>query len=213
MGLVAIAAVFSTPGCEISGLVASVVAGPGKIPAVYKPLDRPTVVFVDDPANRLPSREMATLLAGRIGEDLVKHEVVAQVIPPIIVERLRANHEEFGKWPIDKIGQQSGAKQVLYVLVQDCRIAEDDLIYHPTLTVRIKIIDVESGARLFPGAATALAGEGHLHQHATTYRDMTGATQATRTILMRELMEEAAVHIAQLFYKHRVPEPGSRLPK
>jgi hypothetical protein len=213
MGLVTGAAMLSATGCEIPGIVASAVVGPARIPAVYEPLDRPTVVFVDDPANRLPSREMATLLAGRIGEQLVENEVVAQVIPPIIVERLRANHEEFGKWPIDKIGQQSGARQVLYVLVQDCRIAEDDLIYHPTLTVRIKVIDAESGARLFPEAATALAGEGHLLQHATTYRDMTGATEATRTVLMRELMEQSAVHIAQLFYKHRAPEPGSRLPK
>ncbi len=199
-------------GCEAAGFVAHVIAGPRKTPAVYEPVDRPTAVFIDDPAGRLPSRELGNLLAARIGEDLAEHEVIEQIIPSIMVERLKAANTDFNKWPIDKVGREVGARQVLYVLVQDCQIVEKDLIYRPTLTVRIKIIDVETGTRMFPDPASVIGADGQPVQHATTYRDMEGATAASRIVLMRELMESAAVDIAQLFYKHAEPELGSRLP-
>ena len=212
MAALTLIVVASMSGCEIPGYVANVIVGPKKIPAVYEPVNRPIVVFVDDPADRLPSRELGNLLAGRIGEDLVAQGVIEQVIPPIMVERLKAANTDFAKWPVDKVGQQVGAQQVLYVLVQDCQITEDNLIYRPTIAVRVKMIDVETGARMFPAAASTLAADGQPVVHSTVYRDMAGATASTKAVLMRDLMESAAVTISKLFYKHPAPDAGDNLP-
>ncbi len=214
-GVIVLMLVFSCvvlTGCEAVGFVAQVITGPEKIPAVYELADRPTVVLVDDPSNLLPDPTLATLLAGRAGESLVENEVVTQVIPPVMVERLRAAHDDFDKWGIDDVGKQTGAEQVIYVLVQECGSTEDDLIFRPTIIVRVKVIDSATGDRLFPSQTSAIGKDGHPLKHTNAYRDMQGASAATRAILMRQLTEGAADALAKLFYTHKAPELGSGLP-
>ncbi len=192
-------------GCELPGYVAQVVVGPPKIPAVYELMDRPTVVVVDDYHQKLPGMPLASLMAGRTGEALVDNDAVETLIPSTTIDTLRSRHEDFRKWPIDRIGRQVGAEQVIYISIERFGMTDEQQILRPRVDVRVKVIDVAGGTRMFP------AGEAQGYPVITTryYSDMEGASAGTQMYLANRLMEDAAAKIAKLFYKHKQPEPGS----
>lgn len=198
--------VLAAGGCEVPAYVATVITGPPKIPAVYELMDRPTVVLVDDYHNKLPAMTLASLLAGRTGEALKDHEVIETLIPSTTVDTLRARHEDFRKWPIDRIGRQVGAEQVLYISIERYQMTDEQQIFHPRVDVRVKVIDVASGTRMFPAGDQAYPLVSTLH-----YRNMEGAGAGTQAVLANRLMEYTADKIAKLFYKHKQPEAGSGL--
>jgi hypothetical protein len=195
-------------GCEVVGYPIQVIAGPAKIPAVYELADRPTVILVDDPVGKLPERALANLLADRIGNRLLKARALEQVIPPTLVQQLRQDEPDFGNWAIDRVGRTVGAEQVVYVLIQDFQLTEEQLVMRPTIAMRIKVVDVSSGRRLFPVNDQM----GYAIGHELVYEAMSDAPATAKQLLARRLIEEAGQRVAKLFYDHKAPEPGEGLP-
>jgi len=196
-------------GCgEMLGVMTNAFAGPRKIPARYEPAARTTVVFVDDPGQRLPGVDLPGLIAGRVADRLVEKTAIEQVIPPRRIDRLRGSASDFSRWPIDRVGAEVEAEQVLYIQITDFELSESDAIYRPTGKVRVKWIDATTGQRLWPDRAA------HEHGLAVTtrqqYRHMEGAGAMTESILSRELAEMIAADVAGLFHERRAPETGSR---
>jgi len=209
LGVVALMAVLAgTTGCEVAGVVADVVAGGADVDAVYELPDRPTLILVDNPGDRLTHHHQADLIAGRIGDALKKNEVVEQVVPTPMVSSLEERYDDFDRWPIDKVGKHAGAQQVIYILVQQFSL-RDEAIYRPTAKVHVKVIDVASGGRLFPPPRHE---QGYPVSRQQQYTNMDGATATTESLLARELAETLAGDVAKLFYKHPKPQPGDRLP-
>lgn len=209
LGVVALAAILTaTAGCEVAGVVADVVGGGGQVDAVYELPDRPTLVLVDDPANRLPRHHLADIIAGRIGDALKNNDIVEQVVPTTMAGSLEQRHDDFDRWPIDKVGQHAGAQQVIYVLVQAFSL-RDEAIYRPTARVHVKVIDAASGARLFPPARHE---HGYPVARQQQYTHMDGATATTEQLLGRRLAETLARDIGRLFHPYPKPQPGERLP-
>ncbi len=196
-------------GCQVAGVVADVVSGGGSIDAVYEPTDRTTLVLVDDPGRRLSGGDLSGLIAGRIRDALIEEKVVEHVVPTTMVQNLRQQHDNFSQWPIDKVGQHAGAEQVIYVAVEHFQLTEAGAIYRPRAAVRVKVIDVASGARLFPSPRVDRGYPVQVEQH---YRDMSGATPTTESLLSRDLAEHLAAAVAKLFYKHKPPQTGDQLP-
>ncbi len=195
-------------GCEVVGYPIQVIAGPARIPAVHELADRPTVILVDDPVGKLPERALANLLADRIGNRLLEADALEQVIPSTLVQQLRQDEPEFGNWAIDRVGRSVGAEQVVYVLVQDFQLTEEQLVMRPTIAMRIKVVDVDSGRRLFPVNDQM----GYAIGHELVYEQMSDAPATAKQLLARRLIEEAGQRIAKLFYNHKAPEPGEGLP-
>ncbi|MHB1155479.1 MAG: hypothetical protein ACYC26_01435 [Phycisphaerales bacterium] len=208
LAAVLMTAAFALAGCDTVGYVATAIGGGGDIPALYALKDRPTLVFVDDPAHKLSTTTLAGLIAGRVGQELEDQKVVTRVIDPTVVDQMRAEHSEFATWPIDKIGKQAGAEQVIYISVQEWRmVTEGGAMYEPTCEVRVKVVDVPSGTRLFPDPSTEL---GYPMVTQRRHTDMLQADAATGLVLARDLAEHAAGDTAKMFYAHPGPEPGAK---
>jgi len=199
----------SLGGCALVGWAADVVGGGQKIPPAFTLADRPTLVMVDDPTNKLPTVDLPNLIAGRVGNRLVERQAIgrANLMPAVRVSQLAADHADFTTWPIDRVGREAGAQQVIYAVVQQFQLVDASQIYQPVAEVRVKVIDVPSGQRLYPPT-----GAGHPVSVEQFYRSMDGSTRATETVLARRLAEELAVNIAKLFHEHLPAQPGERLP-
>lgn len=203
-----IALMTGASGCQMADFVADVVTGGGTLPAAYVLPEKPTVIFIDDPKKKLTTHDLAGRLATSIGLALTDHNVVPQVISPELVMQTRDANPDFAKWAIAKIGREVGAKQVIYVLVTRYSLTEDGQIYRPIAEARVKVVDVDTGLRLFPKAPEA--GYGVLTELA--YGDLTGGGSTTHTIIGRNLADQLAHDVSILFYEHRKPQRGDKLP-
>lgn len=207
MMTILLAAVALAAGCQAPAYVLSNVLPRPKIPAVFEPPDQPTVVLVDDPHHLLPNVQLVSLIAGRAGDDLKENDVISQVVPHTLVADLRAREADFGRWPIDRVGKNVGAKQVIYVLIEGYDMLETDTsaIYRPTAAVRVKIIDVATGRRLFPQSDSL----GYPVTVQKYYRDAHDVGVGDNAIMARQLADRVGEDIALLFYEHKQREVGS----
>ena len=67
-------------GCNIVTPVAYAIEGPGQIEAEYTLANRKTVVFVDDPTNKLPRTALRTALGDAISLDLMGREILGSTV-------------------------------------------------------------------------------------------------------------------------------------
>lgn len=199
----------SLGGCAIAGWTADVIASGTPIKPVYDLADRPTVVMVDDPTNKLTTYDLSNLIAGRVGDALVREKVIerANMVAANRISQIAADNSAFRTWPIDKVGKEAGAEQVIYVVIQQFDLADDSGTYRPVAEARVKVIDVPSGQRLYPNAR-----EGHPVGVQQFFQAMDGSNRSTEAILGRRLAEELAVEIGYLFHEHLPPQQGSKLP-
>ncbi len=203
-------------GCQSAGFVAQVF-GKNQVPAVYALEDRPTLVLVEDAGEAdLTTPDLAGLIAGRIGQQLESANVVSKVIPFNDFTRLKADTPAFStdpkKWNIARIGRELGAEQVVYVAIQRWRLSEEGVIYRPYAEARVKVIDAAADTRRFPPAADQYGSSGHPVITQESYGSMDGASQTTHMIVARRLADAVAREVAWLFYEHKLPEPGDKLP-
>lgn len=202
------AALSVSAGCDAMGVVADVIAGPQRIDAVYDLPKVKTVVLVDDPRDLLTSNDLPNRIAGRIGDDLTREKKVSQVIGPQVLSDLAAKNPDFGGWALDKVGRQVGADQVIYVVVQSFTLAQNNEMYEPKAAVTVKVLDVGSSKRLFP--LNNPDGRAVVASERPESRD--GASPATDAIIARRLADNLAERVGQLFYDHRMPDVGEKLP-
>lgn len=193
-------------GCELPGFFADNFMPRPKIPAAYKPLDRTTVVMVDDPRGLLPSGQYANLIAERISRDLQTHKALTRVLRPQELWDLRHQHRDFADWPVDKVGREVGAEQVLYVVVDGFDFAGDtNDMYRPNAAARVKFVESQSGRRLFPehnelDVRTTLFFKQKLFDR---------PSHAEQTQVMQKLAEHLGADIAAKFYDAKARETGS----
>lgn len=194
-------------GCQAPAFVLSNVLPRPKIPAVFEPPDQSTVVLVDDPHNLLPSVQLMSLIAGRTAGDLEENDVISQIVPHTLIEDLRAREPDFVRWPIDRVGRRVGAKQVVYVLIEGYDMLETDTseIFRPTAAVRVKIVDVATGRRLFPESDPL----GYPVTVQKYYRDAHDVGVGDRAVMARQLADRVGEDIALLFYEHKQREVGA----
>ena len=195
-------------GCNVAGYVTQGLIPPSDIPALYTPADRLTLVLVDDPAQKMPTIAQADQVAGRVGHILVAQKVIGRFVPTTAVTELRDSEADFSRWAIDRVGRRVGAEQVIYILLQDLQLTESGHIYRPVASVRVKVLDVASGSRMFPAD--------NKHGHALTtvqeYEDLEARGRGTEAVVARRLAEQLAEDIAKIFYKHEPKPVGHSLP-
>jgi hypothetical protein len=203
-------------GCETAGFIADVVAGGQPVPAIHELADRPTLVLVETANDIELANDIPGLIAGRIGQQLTSEEVLTKVISFNDFVRFRAETPDFysnpTKWNVARIGRELGAEQVIYVSLQTFRVSEDNVIYRPLAEARVKVIDATAGTRVFPPATDRYGKSGHPIVQQQNYGSRDGANSTTDLVVARRLAEALAQDVAWLFYEHKLPEPGSRLP-
>lgn len=202
---VVLAGLLALPGCNILGPAIYFAAGPEKIPAVFE-LDKTktTVIFVDDRTNRVPSRATRDII-GKTAEDaMLENGVVLDMIQSRRVQSVIAR-ERFGKpMGIAEVGATLGAKVVIYCWIDEFSLSADGQSLLPTAAVRVKVIDVESRARLFPGPEAAT--EWHVLRVAPPpQQGMLSGTLAEKTKAEQDLARWVGRELAGMFYA-RSPE-------
>ncbi|MEX0655427.1 MAG: hypothetical protein WD534_01860 [Phycisphaeraceae bacterium] len=201
-------------GCEAFSYLSTM--GGEKVSAVYPLADRPTLVMVEDPDNALGDPTLSRVIANHVNHHLSENEavqstLVSQAELVALAERL---DEEYRQMPIDRVGQQLGAEQVVHVLIDRVQLTSAPGMYRPTAQVEVKVIDAAESRRLFPSANRVedrSAPPGHRLQTQMDYIADNGGGAGVEPAMMRALAEQVALDVAQLFYDHREAEPGSRL--
>ncbi len=198
-------------GCAILGFVANNVF-PEKIKAAYRLPDRPTVIVVDDPLALLDDRAFLVQVAHGVGVELTQQRAVSQVIASERLVKLSARlGDEFGRMPIDHIGRELGAEQVVHVNIESVAVSHARM----QLLCQVKVIDAVRGVRLFPASVLGpggptLRGAGRISVE-IAHTAVADVRRGERVMVGRDLGRRVSVEVARLFVDYEVPMGDGRL--
>jgi hypothetical protein len=199
--------------CNIVTPAAYLALGQGNVSAAYAPVDRPTVVFVDDRRNVIPmnATRIRRAIADKVGTDLMENEVLTKVIAAQDAMSVVRNRDREGQlMSIDTIGAAVGAEQIIYIEMLSFKGSPDGYSPRPTAACQLKMVDVPNRTRLFP-PETAEAPwfpvevvSGPISPE--LYQSTTGRRQI-ESLLAAQLGDQ----VAKVFYKHEAEPLGTRL--
>lgn len=199
--------------CNILGPASFIIDGLPKRDAQYALMDRPTVVFVDDPRNALSDRNLRRYIGDKVATQLMLNKIVTVTISSADAMGVARNDRHGKRMPIEAIGRAVGAEQVLYIEMMSFTLSPDNVTPQPMGVCRIKVIDAINRIRLFPEmdensqAAAAYPVQVALPRLSTElYRSASG-----RRKMNEQLANHMADRIAKVFYKHVPNELGSQL--
>lgn len=203
------AATLAVPGCNIVGPAYYFIEGPAKQPALYT-LDekRTTVVFVDDPSSRLPSRA----LRGDIATSAEKHILAEDLL---IKDRLidsrgafqAASADRFGRQlSITEIGRSVQADVVVYISIDEFGISPDGVTFAPVGVARVLVIDAKNDQRLWP----ATAGGQRIRVQLNERQGEAPRSRADSLAAQRELAIQIGRAAAELFYEHEAYQSAGK---
>jgi len=191
------------PGCNIITPIAFAIHGPEKIMPVYT-LD-PTlkaVVFVDDPSSRITQRRLRYTIAQRATKELLAKRILVDMLDPRGI-LTAASSERYGEQKsISELGKSIGADIVIYAVVTEFSMSPETGAYIPRAALRVKIIDVAQGKRLWPDDEM-----GHIANIQIPQKPgLIPTTLGAKLDLEQELADRTGLGLAQLFYKHEITE-------
>ncbi|MEQ8770619.1 MAG: hypothetical protein RIB60_08930 [Phycisphaerales bacterium] len=193
--------------CNVVSPVFYAIHGPEKIlPKFTLDPDASTVILVDDPANTVGTRRLRADIASATTRILLDRELVIDMIDPRPALALASHTGGEDPMSITEIGREVDADVVIYVLLTEFQVANAEGSALPSAAAQVKIMDVREGRRVFPddprGVAVRLRPE---HRAADI-----GADSTRELALEREQAQRLGLAIAQLFYKHEVPDSATR---
>ncbi len=217
LALLLLLAAVST-GCEAFGYMASALENKKK-PPVYKLPKRATLVLVDDPADELRDPQLLQVVAARAAANLKEAGVVTKVIDPAEVVALQKKKgSEFLKMPVDRIGRELGAEQVIHAHIRAASVTGEPGMLRPVASIWVKVIDVNERKRLFPPSAKT-AGEpdgpategAHVLTVSLRLKTAAGIDPVRAVESMRQtLANRIGAEVARLFYEHD-PDPADAM--
>ncbi len=200
-------------GCQLFAVAA--VAFPPKIKPIYELQDRPTLVMVEDPNERLGDPALIGVIADQIDYQFAGNKVIKQIISPTkLHDLMESAGDSFASMPLDRIGRELGAKQVVNVVVESASLHASQGYFQPEMVVRVKVIDVDKG-RLFPPAEAIddtadVSKLGYPVHDNLRYQMMSESGRSDGGAAMHRLSERIGDATAQLFFEHPPPAPGNR---
>ena len=196
----------SLSGCTAANAIGYKVLGPPAVDAQYVPVKEPMLVLVESYRSNTGLSD-AEILSRYLMTELTEHKV-APLISLDDLYALRTNKgDDFRKMSIAAIGREAGAKQVLYVDVQQSGIGAPtgSELLKGRVAVQVRVVDVATGDSRWPIGASQgvpLAYETPLPR----------ADENTTEAMVRQRMHEAmATRIARLFYKWKPQDTGEQL--
>lgn len=203
IALGALAVLALIPGCNVITPVAYAIHGPEKVNPVYT-LDEElkTVVFVDDPSSRITQRRLRYTIADRATKELLGKRILVDMIDPRGILTAASNERYGEQLSIAELGKAVGADIVIYAVVTEFSLSPEAGAFIPRALLRMKIIDVATGERLFPPDEKGYVANIQIPQKPGTSPTGSGEKLA----LEQELANRAGLGLAQLFYKHEITE-------
>jgi len=200
-----LAALLAVPltGCNIAAPAYFILAGPPKREAGFTlPVNRPTVVFVDDRTNIAPRRSLRNMAARTATETLLDKGKLKDAIDPNPAYRVASSDELAAPKSIEEIGSALGAEVVIYALIDEFNLAGNNNASGPVATVRVKVLDLTNRQRLFPGSASGFPMSVSLPKPPSF--GLSG--RSAQVELENTLAQKLGLGIAQLFYEHELTQ-------
>ncbi len=186
-------------GCNLVGAGTYLIHGPAKDPALYTLPQKTIVVFIDDRANVMPRSRLVQQTALRATNELLK---VARVVPaaldPSAITREAARETTGRLMAIDEIGRRAGAEVVIYAVPRKFSLA-DERGTVPSCILDVKVIDCETGERLWPGP---MQYEYHALTVELAYKSPLRYEDERAIELQQKLADVTGLRLAQLFFAH-----------
>lgn len=196
-------------GCNYLIPASYLIEGPPKEPARYELPRRKTVVYVDDRANRMTRAALRTAVGEEVGTLILQQALVPEVISAkdAVAYARRADTSD-KQVSIRRIGEAVGAEQVIYIDVDEYRISADGATPRPAAIVNVKVIDVGSGARLWPDGTDE--GERMVVRTREQSLELYNSSAGRRRV-EDALAKQVAEDVSKLFYEHEKRELGGNL--
>lgn len=207
----------TVPGCNIAGYVAQVIF-PELTPPIYDLPKLKTVILVDDTNNQLGDPTHTGVIAQQMLFDLVQGKKLQteQAIDYKFVRDMESKlGTDFDRTPVDEIGRQLGADQVIHVNIDYVQMSIQPGVIEPKAIVTLKVIDANKAIRLFPPPSAVTDIDG-LETSKRGYRItvelprsiMLDMDHGTENLLLRKLSEQIGYIAARVFYEHPKLEDG-----
>jgi hypothetical protein len=194
---VALALLLGSGGCNVMSAIAYKTVGPAKIKPEYAPPQEPLLVLSESYSHSEQLQPAADQLTNLLADELKTHKV-APLIDPEKLLSLRSDHAaEFGKMKIPDVGRALGAKQVLYVDLQECDVnatAGSDTL-RGVVSANVRVVDVATGKTKWP-----LVGTSHPIKADTNY--MRKEARDTPMAIRNQMLDDLSGAIARLFYEY-----------
>lgn len=197
------------PGCNILGPALMIVAPDPSVEKQFS-LDpqRPTVVFIDDRASRLPRRSLRNVIADEVQTLLLSEGKHKNIIDAKAAFAAVAGEKAGEPMTITEIGAASEAEIVVYVTIDSFSLSPDGQTYQPAAALRVKVIDAAADTRIWPPEAEMPDG----YKLNVTRPQKAAFNPGTRSELARAQTDAAKYvgkAIAQTFYTHRVDQSAA----
>lgn len=217
----ALSLLLAAGGCQGAAALIAVISGPDVIPARFVLPDKTTVVMVDDPQHFFDNPSLGRQIGTTAVHYMQLNEALIEstFIEPREVARLeRRLARDWAATPIDDIGRELGADQVIYAKVINVSAEIEGTLYRPSATLEVKVISSSDGTRLWPRPGPLADPDGpptpgHRFTVEMSYQAREGpaGSRGTPSDLLRRLADEMGQELAQNFYDWTLPEPGETL--
>jgi PBP1b-binding outer membrane lipoprotein LpoB len=188
------------PGCLVVGAVTEKVMGPADVKAKYVPPQEPMLVLAENYQHPSEIMVESEQLVQKVAQ-LIKDHKVAPLVDPTAPFNLKASKPaEYQQMTIAQIGRTLGAKQVLYINIDQSNVfvAQASEMLKGKAMVHVRIVDTESGNTSWPDEGAA---EGYpLVVETPMIREGKGVNEPAVRLQLQEAMGEK---IAQLFYTYK----------
>lgn len=199
---VAIVVVFTLAGCNVIAALYTALIDPfipePTVSAEHNMKNTTLLIWVEDISTTDKNPILRRELTLHLIAELEKHKAVRSIIDYDKIKRFRWQKPEFSQMSIKQLGQQLHADEVLYVLIDKFQLRHEAGVgfYQASITGHCKIIDPETGNRLWPQAESNRA-------FTLTEELQQGKGQPFENRLIKEISKNTAQQIAQAFYKHK----------
>ncbi len=187
-------------GCNYVATATLLVHGPPKRPAAFS-LDakKRTVLFVDDRSSNLPRRVLRDMIAETAEQTLLDRGVLA---PELLISHrgalAAAAGERFERLLSRvEVGEAVGAEVLIYATVDAFTLSADGTTFVPAAALRLKVLDVVSGERLWPEE-----DQGKVFTMTMFQKQGTVPDRSTQRLAEEELARYVGVGFAQVFHEH-----------
>jgi hypothetical protein len=201
--LILIALLIASGGCQVASLIADKTTGE-EVPAAFKPKQVPTLVLAENFHDPSSVSMDAQSIEGFVADNLRTHKTVP-VVDNTALEDLRSLHpEDYHDRTVRQLGQMVGAKQVIYINLTNIAVnhAEGSDAWHGTATAMVRVVDVQTGATLWPPQST----DGLPVDAATSYMNNDQTQEPTELSIRESLQHLLSDKVAELFYASSVED-------
>lgn len=199
MAALAVSAPLLSAGCNWVAAGFLLVHGPPRIEARHKlQPERPTVIFVDDRSNQLPTRALRDVIARSAQETLLSEKELITVIDCKAAFSAVASEKSSEPMDLVALAKAVQAEVLVYAAIESFTLSEDGGSVSPSIAMRVKVMDATAGKRVWPEEKSGSS----VVSTSRTGQGFKPTSQGEMAKMEQEAAKQAGVALAQVFFSH-----------